>query len=55
MTIESWLAAAIADAERRGLPELKPMLETLAAATANLRRAAAATRTSVPLPPPKSS
>jgi hypothetical protein len=32
MTIESWLAAAVADAERRGLPELKPILETLARA-----------------------
>jgi hypothetical protein len=37
MTIESWLQAAIADAERRGLPELTPMLETLARATATLR------------------
>ncbi len=26
MTVERWLAAAIADAERRGLPELKPLL-----------------------------
>jgi hypothetical protein len=39
MTIESWLAAAVADAERRGLPELKPILETLARATAALRAA----------------
>jgi hypothetical protein len=39
MTIESWLQAAIADAERRGLPELKAMLEALAKATAILRRA----------------
>ena len=39
MTIESWLQAAIADAERRGLPELKPMLETLARATTALRAA----------------
>lgn len=39
MTIESWLAAAIADAERLGLPELKPLLETLADATRTLRRA----------------
>ena len=39
MTIESWLQAAIADAERRGLPELKPMLEALARATAILRQA----------------
>ena len=39
MTIESWLAAAVADAERRGLPELKPMLEALARATRALRAA----------------
>ncbi len=39
MTIESWLQAAIADAERRGLPELKAMLEALATSTAILRRA----------------
>ena len=42
MTVESWLAAAVADAERRGLPELKPLLETLARSTEALRRAAAA-------------
>jgi hypothetical protein len=40
MTIDSWLQAAIADAERRGLPELKPLLETLARATATLRASA---------------
>ena len=39
MTIESWLQAAIADAERRGLPELKPILEGLARTTAALRAA----------------
>jgi hypothetical protein len=39
MTIDAWLQAAIADAERRGLPELKPLLETLARATAALRAA----------------
>jgi len=39
MTIESWLQAAIADAERRQLPELKPLLEALARATAALRAA----------------
>lgn len=39
MTIESWLAAAIADADTRGLPELKPILETLARATTALRSA----------------
>ena len=37
--IESWLAAAVADAERRGLPELKPMLELLARSTGTLRAA----------------
>jgi hypothetical protein len=50
MTVESWLVATIADAERRGLPELKPLLETLAASTANLRRAEAAGRP--PVTPP---
>ena len=39
MTIDSWLQAAIADAERCGQPELKPILETLAAATRALRAA----------------
>jgi hypothetical protein len=39
MTIESWLQAAIADAERRGLPELKPILEGLARSTQALRAA----------------
>ena len=39
MTVEDWLKAAIADAERRGLPELKPLLEGLAHATQLLRGA----------------
>jgi hypothetical protein len=39
MTIDTWLQNAIADAERRGLPELKPILETLAKATRTLRAA----------------
>jgi hypothetical protein len=38
VNVESWLAAALADAERRGLPELKPLLETLARSTSTLRR-----------------
>jgi len=42
MTVQVWLNAAIADAERRGLPELKPLLETLARSTEALRRAEAA-------------
>jgi len=39
MTVESWLAAAIADAESRGLAGLKPILETLARSTLALREA----------------
>ena len=39
MTVDAWLNAAIADAERRGLPELKPLLEGLAQATRALRAA----------------
>jgi hypothetical protein len=39
MTIEQWLANAIADAEKRGLPELRTLLEGLAKATVQLRDA----------------
>ena len=39
MTVAEWLAAAKADAEKRGLPELIPMLEGLAQATERLRAA----------------
>jgi predicted O-methyltransferase YrrM len=39
MTIAEWLAAAKADAEKRGLPELLPMLDGLAQATERLRAA----------------
>ncbi|MBI4485682.1 MAG: hypothetical protein HY655_06685 [Acidobacteria bacterium] len=39
MTIDAWLRAAIGDAERRGLPDLKPLLEALARATRVLRGA----------------
>ena len=42
MTVEAWLASASADADRRGLPGLKPLLETLARSTAALRQAHAA-------------
>jgi hypothetical protein len=37
--VDAWLAAALADAETRGLPELKPLLEALADATRRLRAA----------------
>ena len=39
MNVDAWLAAALADAERRGLPELKAILEALAQATRALRAA----------------
>lgn len=39
MTIKAWLDAAIQDAERCGMPSLRPMLETLARATSALRSA----------------
>ena len=48
MTVETWLAAAVADAETRGLPELKPLLETLAKSTAALRRAESAGKPCAP-------
>jgi hypothetical protein len=39
MTVDAWLKAACEDADRRGLPELKALLETLARSTAALRDA----------------
>jgi hypothetical protein len=42
MTVQEWLDAASADAERRGLPELKPLLESLARSLQSLRDADAA-------------
>jgi hypothetical protein len=39
MDIDAWLKAAVADARRRGLPELEPFLEALARATETLRAA----------------
>jgi hypothetical protein len=39
MTIKTWLDVASHDAERRGLAAVKPLLETLARATATLRTA----------------
>ncbi len=39
MTVEEWLQSALADADRRGLPALKPILEALAKATKALRAA----------------
>jgi hypothetical protein len=39
MTVDQWLEAAKADARRRGLDDLVPVLESLAAATRLLRTA----------------
>lgn len=39
MMLKQWLDHAIQDAERRGLPELRPLLETLVRATFALRAA----------------
>ena len=39
MTIDDWLADACADADRRGLADLKPLLVALADATTALRAA----------------
>lgn len=52
--IDAWLAAACADADRRGLPELKPLLESLARSTAALRAADAQneTQSESKTPPP---
>jgi hypothetical protein len=37
ISLDQWKAWAVADAERRGLHALKPLLEGLATATARLR------------------
>lgn len=39
MTIKTWLENAMQDAERRNLPGLRPLLETLARSTSALRSA----------------
>jgi hypothetical protein len=39
MTVETWLAAAQHDAEKRGLRDLAPLLETLGRSTVALRAA----------------
>lgn len=37
--LQAWLQAALDDARRRGLPQLEPLLRTLARSTAALRAA----------------
>lgn len=39
VTLADWLDAALKDADRRGLPALRPLLEGLARSTAALRAA----------------
>lgn len=39
MTVAAWLEQAVLDAERRGLPSLRPLLEGLSRSTAVLRAA----------------
>jgi hypothetical protein len=39
MKIEDWLRAVSADAEARGFPQLRPLLESLALSTKRLREA----------------
>jgi hypothetical protein len=37
--LENWLAAAVEDARRRGIPQLEPLLRSLARSTTALRAA----------------
>ena len=39
MSIDTWLTSAMSDADRIGLPDLKPLLESLAESTRALRAA----------------
>jgi hypothetical protein len=39
MTVKAWLEFALQDADRRGLPALRSLLETLARSTSALRSA----------------
>jgi hypothetical protein len=48
--IDAWLRAASGDAERRGLPLLKPLLEGLARSTVALREAERAVRVAGEIP-----
>lgn len=50
-SLESWKVWAIADAERRGLHGLKPILEGLATSTARLRATAWQQAPDSPHPP----
>jgi hypothetical protein len=51
MTVDEWLAAARADAERRGIDGLAPLLESLAESTRALRHAGWERLAPAPEPP----
>jgi hypothetical protein len=51
MTIDEWLAAARTDADRRGLADLVPLLESLAESTRALRDAGWETTSQAPEAP----
>jgi len=53
MDISAWLAAAKADAVKRKMPELIPLLENLAASTTMLRKADAEDRSGTKPEPPQ--
>jgi len=53
MDINSWLAAAKADAVKRQMPELIPLLESLAASTTVLRKVDDEDRARSAAEPPK--
>ena len=44
MHVDDWLRSAAADADKRGLPQLKALLESLARSTVTLRQADARLR-----------
>ena len=50
-SVDTWKAWAIADADRRGLHALQPILEALAASTARLRATAWQPAADSPQPP----
>lgn len=39
MTVETWLKMVLEDADKRGIPEIKPLLEGVAKAMRDLRAA----------------
>ena len=53
MHLNDWLAAAKADAVKRKMPELVPLLESLATSTMVLRKADAEDRADVKPEPPE--